>query len=116
MLIIEQAPNGYCDLPTTAAKSGAAARLAKIERASAHATCDLGQREKLVPLPELRSEVLFCGLSTHNLIIGCVRLTARLIGVTEMASLAISPKNLREFFVTFFFKNELDGPSVRRSQ
>ncbi len=35
-----------------AAKSGAAARLAKIERATALALFDLGQRDLLVPLPE----------------------------------------------------------------
>lgn len=33
-------------------KSGAAARLTKIERATAQATIDFGQREILVPLPE----------------------------------------------------------------
>lgn len=46
--------------PTSAAKNGAAARMTKIERASAHATTDLGQREKLVPLPVNWSEVHFC--------------------------------------------------------
>jgi hypothetical protein len=39
-------------LQPLAAKSGAAARLAKTERATALATDDLGQRVKLVPLPE----------------------------------------------------------------
>jgi hypothetical protein len=39
-------------LRPVAAKSGAAARLARIVRATAHATYDSGQRKKLVPLPE----------------------------------------------------------------
>lgn len=61
-------------------KNGAAARLAKIERATAHATVDLGQRQKLVPLPNERPEVQFPqAIRAHKLIIGSDKLAARLI-------------------------------------
>jgi len=40
--------------PTVGGENGAAARLAKVERATALALIDLGQRNMMVPLPKRR--------------------------------------------------------------
>jgi hypothetical protein len=55
--VLVQRQPAFFILQPFAAKIGAAARMAEIERATALAVVDLGQRFLLVPLPERRSKV-----------------------------------------------------------
>ena len=58
----------FANPPTIGGKNGAAARLTRIERASAHALTDPGQRQKLVPLPNELAGVSGAGIQPNTFV------------------------------------------------